>query len=127
VVSRVMIVEDSRSLRRMVRSALGQDGYEVLESDDAEQAFAMAQATPPDLVITDIHMPGMDGLSLVRSLRALPPFRFTPILVLTTEWGKEMKQRGLAAGATGWIVKPFNPEQLRRLVGQLLWKKVETG
>jgi two-component system chemotaxis response regulator CheY len=122
-----MIVEDSRSLRRMIRSTLGQDGYEVLESDDAEQAFAMAQATPPDLVITDIHMPGMDGLSLVRSLRALPPFRFTPILVLTTEWGKEMKQRGLAAGATGWIVKPFNPEQLRRLVGQLLWKKVETG
>jgi len=127
VVARVMIVEDSRSLRRMIRSVLMQDGHEVLEAEDAEQAFAVVHATPPDLVITDIHMPGMDGLSFVRSLRALPPFRFTPILVLTTEWAKEMKQRGLAAGATGWIVKPFDPQQLCHLVGQLLWKKVETG
>jgi len=125
--ARVLIVDDSRSLRRMVYAALAQDGYEILEGQDAEQALAVAQASPPDLVITDINMPGMDGLSLIRSLRALPEFRFTPVLVLTTEWGEEMKRRGLAAGATGWIVKPFNPEQLRRLVGQFLWKKAAAG
>jgi len=127
VVARLLIVEDSRSMRRMIRAALTPDGYEVLEGQDAEQALAVVQATPPDLVITDVHMPGMDGLSFVRSLRALPPFRFTPVLVLTTEWGEEMKQRGLAAGATGWIVKPFNPDELHRLVGQLLWRKAEAG
>jgi len=125
--ARVLIVDDSRSLRRMVYAALAQDDYEILEGQDAEQALAVAQASPPDLVITDINMPGMDGLSLIRSLRALPEFRFTPVLVLTTEWGEEMKRRGLAAGATGWIVKPFNPEQLRRLVGQFLWKKAAAG
>ena len=99
--ARVLIVDDSRSLRRMVYAALAQDDYEILEGQDAEQALAVAQASPPDLVITDINMPGMDGLSLIRSLRALPEFRFTPVLVLTTEWGEEMKRRGLAAGATG--------------------------
>jgi len=125
--ARVLIVDDSRSLRRMVYAALAQDDYEILEGQDAEQALAVAQASPPDLVITDINMPGMDGLSLIRSLRALPEFRFTPVLVLTTEWGEEMKRRGLAAGATGWIVKPFSPEQLRRLVGQFLWKKAAAG
>lgn len=125
--ARILIVDDSRSLRRMVYAALAQDDYEILEGQDAEQALAVAQASPPDLVITDINMPGMDGLSLIRSLRALPEFRFTPVLVLTTEWGEEMKRRGLAAGATGWIVKPFNPEQLRRLVGQFLWKKAAAG
>ena len=125
--ARVLIVDDSRSLRRMVYAALAQDDYEILEGQDAEQALAVAQASPPDLVITDINMPGMDGLSLIRSLRALPEFRFAPVLVLTTEWGEEMKRRGLAAGATGWIVKPFNPEQLRRLVGQFLWKKAAAG
>jgi two-component system chemotaxis response regulator CheY len=114
-------------MRGMIRAALTPDGYEVVEGQDAEEALAVLQATPPDLVITDVHMPGMDGISFVRSLRALPLFRFTPVLVLTTEWGEEMKQRGLAAGATGWIVKPFNPDQLRRLVGQLLWKKAEAG
>jgi two-component system chemotaxis response regulator CheY len=125
--ARVLIVDDSRSLRRMIYAALAQDGYEILEGQDAEQALAVVQTSPPDLVITDINMPGMDGLSLIRFLRALPEFRFTPVLVLTTEWGEEMKRRGLAAGATGWIVKPFNPEQLRRLVGQLLWKKAAAG
>ena len=125
--ARILIVDDSRSLRRMVYAALAQDDYEIHEGQDAEQALAVAQASPPDLVITDINMPGMDGLSLIRSLRALPEFRFTPVLVLTTEWGEEMKRRGLAAGATGWIVKPFNPEQLRRLVGQFLWKKAAAG
>ena len=127
MVTQIMIVEDSRSLRRMIRTALAVDGYDVLEGQDAEEALALLRAATPDLVITDVHMPGMDGLSLVRALRALPPFRFTPILVLTTERGEEMKQRGLAAGATGWIVKPFDPEQLRQVVGRLLWNKAKAG
>lgn len=125
--ARVLIVDDSRSLRRMLYATLAQEGYEIFEGQDADQAFAVMQTLPPDLVITDVYMPGMDGLSFVRSLRALPAFRFTPVLVLTTECAEEMKRRGLQAGATGWIVKPFNPEQLRRLVGQLLWKKAEAG
>ncbi|HET7875665.1 MAG TPA: response regulator [Methylomirabilota bacterium] len=122
--AKILIAEDSRSLRNMMREAFVLDGYEILEGQDGEQALALAQATTPDLVITDVHMPGMDGLTLVRSLRALPALKFTPVLVLTTEWGEEMKQRGLAAGATGWIVKPFHPEQLRRLVARLLSKRM---
>ena len=127
MVTRIMIVEDSRSLRRMIRTALAVDGYDVLEGQDGEEALALLRTTTPDMVITDVHMPGMDGLSLVRALRALPLFRFTPILILTTERSEEMKQRGLAAGATGWIVKPFDPEQLRKVVGRLLWNKAKVG
>jgi two-component system chemotaxis response regulator CheY len=118
--ARILIVDDSASIRQMIRTALEGDGYEVLECEDGEQALAAFQATPADLVITDIYMPRMDGLSLVRNLRELPALRFTPILILTTEEGDEMKQRGRAAGATGWIVKPFQAEHLCRVVGRLV-------
>ena len=83
------------------------------------QALAAASRFRPDLVITDLYMSRMDGLSLVRSIRALPPFRFTPILILSTESGDELKQRGRALGATGWIVKPFDPEQLSGLLRRI--------
>lgn len=116
----ILIVDDSPSLRRIVRAALECDGYEVSESEDGQQALAVLRDTSPGLVITDIHMPVMDGLSLIREIRALPPFRFMPVLVLTTETGEEMKQRGRAAGATGWIVKPFHPDQLRQVVSRVL-------
>jgi len=95
----------------------------VMERGDGESGLAALQEAPPDLVITDVYMPGMDGLSLVRSIRALRAFRFLPILIITTESGDTMKQSGRAAGATGWIVKPFNDEQLRQVVARFLRTK----
>jgi two-component system chemotaxis response regulator CheY len=117
---RILVVDDSPSMRTVIRAVLEDDGYEVAASEDGEEALASFQATTPDLVITDIYMSRMDGLTLVRGIRALPACRFLPILVLTTEAGEEMKQRGRAAGATGWIVKPFQRDQLREVVGRLL-------
>lgn len=118
--ARVLVVDDSPSLRTLVRAALEGDGYEVVESENGDEALAAFQGLPPDLVITDIYMSGMDGLSLVRGIRAMASCRFMPILVLTTESGDEMKQRGRAAGATGWIVKPFDGGQLREVVRRVL-------
>ncbi len=121
--ARILVVEDSQSIRRLIRAALESDGYEVMERGDGESGLAGLQEAPPDLVITDVYMPGMDGLSLVRSIRALRAFRFLPILIITTESGDTMKQSGRAAGATGWIVKPFNDEQLRQVVARFLRTK----
>jgi two-component system, chemotaxis family, chemotaxis protein CheY len=118
--TKILVVEDSPVVRQTIRTALEVDGYEVTESGDAEQALALLRAAAPELVITDIYMSGMDGLGLIRAIRALPVFRFLPILVVTTETDDEMKQRGRAAGATGWIVKPFQSEQLRQVVGRLV-------
>ena len=112
----ILAVDDSPSMRGMIAYLLRQAGYEVLEADVGEKALALAKARRVDLVLTDQNMPNMDGLSLVASLRALPEYRRVPILMLTTESSAEMKERGRAAGATGWMVKPFDPE---RLVGML--------
>jgi two-component system chemotaxis response regulator CheY len=118
----VLIVDDSRTMRTMVRDALESDGHRVVEASEGRDALAAVERldTPPDLVITDINMPEMDGISLVRALREQPRYRFTPILVLTTESGETMKQRGREAGATGWLVKPFKSEQLREVVVRVL-------
>ncbi len=120
--STILVVDDSRTLRRMVRSVLEEDRYRVLEACDGCDALSAVDRleTSPDLVITDINMPEMDGLTLVRALRERSRHRFTPILVLTTENGDAMKQKGREAGATGWLVKPFNPEQLRNVVDRVL-------
>ncbi len=114
--STIMIVDDSRTVRCMVRGALEVDHHQVIEATDGVAALAALETASADMVITDVNMPEMDGLKLVRALRERPRYRFTPILVLTTEGGAEMKQRGREAGATGWLVKPFNPDQLRRTV-----------
>jgi two-component system chemotaxis response regulator CheY len=121
--ARILVVEDSHSVRRLIRSALEIGGYEVLEREDGESGLAALQEAPPDLVIADVYMPGMDGLSLVRSIRGLRAFRFLPILILTTESDDTMKQNGRAAGATGWIVKPFDGDQLRQVVGRFVKTK----
>jgi len=121
--ARILVVEDSQSIRRLIRAALESDGYEVMERADGESGLAALQEAPPDLVITDVYMPGMDGLSLVRSIRALRAFRFLPILIITTESGDTMKQSGRAAGATGWIVKPFEDERLRQVVARFVGTK----
>jgi two-component system, chemotaxis family, chemotaxis protein CheY len=118
--ARILVVEDSPSVRQMIRAALETEGYEVTESSDGDHALATFRTSAPDLVITDIYMSGMDGLSLVRAIRALPASRFTPILILTTEAAAHAKQYGREAGATGWIVKPFDDAQLCQVVARVL-------
>jgi two-component system chemotaxis response regulator CheY len=119
----ILVVDDSVTMRTMVRGALEADHHHVVEATDGQHALRTVAEVPPDLVITDVNMPEMDGLSLVRALRAQGRYRFTPILVLTTESGAEMKQRGREAGATGWLVKPFDPDQLRQVVRRVMTGK----
>ena len=103
----ILAVDDSASMRQMVAFTLKGAGYAVVEAADGQEALGMAKAQKVDLVLTDVNMPKMDGIALVRALRALAEYKFTPILTLTTESTAEKKQEGKAAGATGWIVKPF--------------------
>ncbi len=108
----ILAVDDSISMRQMVTHTLKTAGYDVVEAGDGSQALGKAKQQRVNAVITDVNMPVMDGITLVRELRALPEYKFTPILLLTTESSPEKKAEGKAAGATGWLVKPFNPEQL---------------
>lgn len=110
--TKVLVVDDSNSIRDMVSFTLKSAGYQTVEACDGKQGLQTAQTSAFDLVISDVNMPNMDGISLCQELRKLPNFKFTPILMLTTESSPEMKQRGKAAGATGWLVKPFNPDKL---------------
>lgn len=110
--STILAVDDSPSMREMVAFLLRSAGYEVLEADDGEQAMAIASSRRIDLVLTDQNMPKVDGLGLVRNLRSLPAYRDTPIIILTTEASAEMKLKGREAGATAWMVKPFDPDKL---------------
>ena len=116
----ILAVDDSPSIRQMVSFTLVGAGYEVIEAVDGEDALATARAKAVDLVLTDHNMPRMDGLTLVRSLRRLSAYRGAPILILTTESGSEMKEQGRAAGATGWLVKPFEPGRLVELVKKVI-------
>jgi two-component system chemotaxis response regulator CheY len=104
----------------MVSFTLKSVGYEVIEAVDGVDALNKAKAKAVDLVLTDQNMPHMDGLALVRALRQLPAYRSSPILILTTEAGADMKSQGKAAGATGWLVKPFDPHRLIEVVQKLL-------
>ena len=116
----ILAVDDSASMRQMVAFTLKGAGHNVVGAEDGKHALDTARTQSFDLVLTDVNMPVMDGLTLTRELRQLPAYRFTPILVLTTEAGPEKKQQGRAAGATGWLVKPFNPEQLLATVKKVL-------
>ena len=116
----ILAVDDSASMRQMVSFTLKGAGYDVVEAADGVEALNIAKTRSVNLVITDVNMPNMDGISLIRELRALPSYKFTPLLMLTTESSAEKKQQGKAAGATGWIVKPFNPEQLLNTVKKVL-------
>jgi two-component system chemotaxis response regulator CheY len=117
----VLAVDDSASMRQMVSFTLKGAGYEVVEAKDGVEALNLAKQNTFNLVITDVNMPNMDGISLIRELRTLPDYKFTPMLMLTTESGTDKKSEGKSAGATGWIVKPFNPDQLlatiKRVIG----------
>ncbi len=116
----ILTVDDSSTMRQMIGFTLKEAGFEVLEAGDGLEALERARGQKLSLVITDVNMPRMDGITLVQRLRAQPEFRFTPILVLTTESGLDMKQKGKEAGATGWIVKPFSPEKLLDVVNKVL-------
>jgi two-component system chemotaxis response regulator CheY len=118
--ARILIVDDSPNVRRALLAALECEDYQVVESENGEQALAAVQTMVPDLVITDLYMPVMDGLSLVHAIRELPALRFVPILILTTEGEEGIRERGRAAGATGWLVKPFEVSQLRQLVARFV-------
>ncbi|AOW78894.1 Fis family transcriptional regulator [Colwellia sp. PAMC 20917] len=110
--TKVLVVDDSNSIRNMVSFTLKSAGYEATEAVDGLEGLNKGKAGSFDLVISDVNMPNMDGITLCKELRQLPQFKFTPILMLTTESSTEMKMRGKTAGATGWLVKPFNPEKL---------------
>src|SRR5690606_23189144 len=110
--ARILVVDDSTSMRQMVSFALTSAGYEVKEAEDGQVALGHAQKERFNAVITDVNMPNMDGIALIRELRQLPDYKFTPLLMLTTESGTDRKADGRAAGATGWMVKPFDPDQL---------------
>ena len=116
----ILAVDDSASMRQMVVMTLKGAGYDVVEAVDGAAALQLAKSKSFNLVLTDVNMPKMDGITLTRELRALPAYKFTPILTLTTESGSDKKQEGKAAGATGWLVKPFNPEQLISTVKRVL-------
>lgn len=118
--AKVLVVDDSASMRQMVAFTLKQAGHDVTEARDGNDGLGKAKGGKADLVITDVNMPGMDGLQLTRELRKLAEYKFTPILVLTTEAGPDKKQEGKAAGATGWLVKPFDPDQLMNTVNRVL-------
>lgn len=116
----ILTVDDSTSIRQMVSFTLKQSGYTVLEADDGVKGLEVAKLNKIDLVITDLNMPNMNGMDLIRALRQEVSFKFTPILMLTTESDDSKKMEGKQAGATGWIVKPFNPEQLLKVVSKVL-------
>ncbi len=116
----ILAVDDSASLRQMVVVTLKGAGYNVIEAEDGEDGLAKAKANAVNVVLTDQNMPKMDGLTLVKNLRALPQYAATPILLLTTESGDDMKARGKAAGATGWLVKPFDPKRLIEVITKVL-------
>jgi two-component system chemotaxis response regulator CheY len=116
----IMTIDDSPSMRQLVAFTLRGAGFDVVEAADGQEALAKAAVTPVNLFITDLHMPKMDGIEFIRKLRALPQFKFVPIVLLTTDSQPEKKLEGKAAGATGWIVKPFQPQQLLAVVNKVI-------
>ena len=116
----ILAVDDSPSMRKMVSFTLVGAGYQVVEAVDGLDAFEKAQEQAFDLVLTDQNMPRLDGLGLTRKLRQQPQFKSTPILMLTTESSDLMKQAGRAAGATGWLVKPFDPARLIEVIKKVI-------
>jgi two-component system, chemotaxis family, chemotaxis protein CheY len=118
--STILVADDCSIMRRMVREALEPEGHEVIEASDGRAALAALERTTAGLVITDMIMPEIDGLALIRALRVSDRYRKTPILMLTVEGDQTVKQEGRAAGASAWVVKPFRPDQLRQAVHHLL-------
>jgi len=116
----ILIVDDSETVRQVLKLALGNAGYQVVEAEDGFDALAKLSGAQIDMLITDLNMPNMDGLELIKKVREEGKHRFKPIVLLTTESSEEKKKAGREAGASGWIVKPFKPEQLLKVVKMVL-------
>jgi two-component system, chemotaxis family, chemotaxis protein CheY len=117
---KIMTVDDSISVRQMVAFTLREAGYDVVEAVDGLDGLNKAKTNPVNMIITDLNMPNMDGIELIRNVRTLSQYKFIPIIMLTTESQQEKKLEGKSAGATGWIVKPFNADQLLAVVKKVL-------
>ena len=117
---KIMTVEDSNSLREMIAFVLKEAGYEVFEAADGRQALATLKTISVDMVVTDLNMPNMNGIELTSSLRATKAYKFTPIVFLTTESQIQKMEAAKKAGASGWIVKPFKPEKLLKVIKKVL-------
>ncbi len=116
----VLIVDDSASIRQLVSFTVKEAGYEVVAAENGREALEKASESRFDLIITDLNMPEIDGISLIQRLRSMPDFRFVPILMLTTEAQEAKKREGRKAGASGWIVKPFTPETILSAVKKFI-------
>ncbi len=116
----ILIVDDSASLRQVVNIALSSAGYEIIEACDGVDALSKLDGRKVHLIISDVNMPNMNGIELVRQVKARPEYKFTPIIMLTTESQADMKAQGQAAGARAWVVKPFQPAQMLAAVAKLM-------
>ena len=117
---KILIVDDSSSVRTVARMALREKGYDVVEAGNGQEALKVLQGDRCHLVISDVNMPIMDGITLLKEIKALPNYKFTPVIMLTTEAGEDKKQEGRAAGAKDWITKPFQPQLLVDAVSKLI-------
>lgn len=117
---KIITVEDSTSLREMITFVLNDAGYDSIEAADGQEALAKLKSSSVDMVVTDLNMPNMNGIELTKSLRAMSEYKFIPILFLTTESQLHKKEAAREAGATGWIVKPFKPDQLLKVIKKIL-------
>ena len=118
--AKILVVDDSDTLRKVVSIALNGAGYEVVEACDGKDALTKLNGDKINLIISDVNMPNMDGISFVKEVKKLPAYKFTPIIMLTTEAGDDLKLEGKEAGAKAWVVKPFKPEKMLEAVQKLV-------
>lgn len=116
---KILTVDDSKTMRDMVSFTLKGQGFDVIEAEDGKHAITVLNNQPVDAIVTDLNMPNMNGIELIKNLREMPAYKFTPILMLTTEMDETKKAEGKQAGATGWIVKPFQPDKLVAVVNKV--------
>ena len=116
----IMIVDDSASLRQVVAIALKGAGYDVIEASDGKDGLSKLDGRKVHLIVSDVNMPNMDGISMVKQIKALPGYKFTPVIMLTTEAGADKKNMGREAGVKAWMVKPFKPDQMLNAVSKLI-------
>jgi len=116
----ILVVDDSASLRQVVSIALKGAGYTVIEACDGKDGLSNLNGQKINLIVSDVNMPNMDGISMLKEVKAMPAYKFTPVIMLTTEAGEDMKKQGQAAGAKAWVVKPFKPEQMLAAVSKLV-------